>query len=582
MNKKTIILYILTLVTGLFLGWLIFGNRTEEIHDHVTDIGGITEYTCSMHPQIRQNEPGKCPLCGMDLTPISKTGGVSDPFVIEMSESAMALGNIQTIRVKMIDAIHEISLTGKVKVNEQKISTLTAKFPGRIERLFINFEGQRVQRGEKLASIYSPELVNAQRELLESKNMLQVSPQLYEAAKEKLKLWKLSDSQILKIEEGGEVISLFDIYAEASGVVSKRQVALGDYVNTGTVLAEIADLSSVWIVLDAYETDLPWIKPGASVRFQIPSLPGQEFKGKINYINPVMNAATRSVDVRAVYDNKDQLLKPETLVNAKILTQSGNKEKVLAVPATSVMWTGKRSIVYVKKQKDTPAYERRAISLGPRMGDFYIVERGLEAGEEVVFNGVFAVDASAQLSGNYSMMAEPTIKSIEVPEAFRKQLTQVAEKYFVVKNALVKSDVSASADAAKQVSIALKQVDMRILDINAHEAWINLYAPMQEGAKGISDVKEIEVQRKNFQLLSDHLIEAVELFGLTVEKSYRAYCPMAFDDAGAYWLSEFVDIKNPYFGDAMLRCGENKAVYKKGEPVFAANQNADIAVIHSH
>ncbi|HMQ00559.1 MAG TPA: efflux RND transporter periplasmic adaptor subunit [Cyclobacteriaceae bacterium] len=582
MKIKSIILYAASLAAGLLLGWLIFGRGSDEKHLHEHESSQVTEYTCSMHPQIRQNEPGKCPLCGMDLTPLTKSSGEANPFVIEMTESAIALGNIQTTRAKIVKPGHEISLTGRVKINEQKIATLTAKFPGRIEKLFVNFEGQVIRQGEKLASIYSPELINAQRELLEAGKMKQISPELYTAAKEKLRFWKISERQIENIESAGEITSTFDVYAEASGVVSKRLVSLGDYVSTGSVMAELADLSSVWIVLDAYESDLPWIKTGSTVKFTVLALPAQEFTAKIAYINPVLNPDTRSVDVRAVFDNRNQILKPETLVNAKIQTATDIKTQAIAIPASAVLWTGKRSIVYVKKKSDIPSFERRVITLGSRMGDLYLVEKGLEAGEEVVYNGVFSVDAAAQLSGNYSMMHEPEIKSIEVPEAFRQQLTKLAEKYFVLKNALVKSDVNETAKAAPAVELALNKIDMKLLDTDAHNLWMPLLKAMQQGVKGIQQSKDVELQHEHFQLFSNHLIEAVELFGLTLEKTYRAYCPMAFDDAGAYWLSEFEEIRNPYFGDAMLKCGENRAVYKKGEPVFATNQNAQTSVIHTH
>lgn len=564
------------------LGWWIFGSGNNASQEHAHEASQPAEYTCSMHPQIRQDGPGKCPLCGMDLTPVSKTGEQSSPFVHEMSEAAIALGNIQTTKVRLVSAAHELNLSGKVSVNEQNISALTAKFPGRIEKLFINFEGQEVRRGEKLASIYSPELINAQRELLEAKKIMQVSPELYEAAKEKLRFWKLSENQITKIEEAAEVISTFDVYAEASGVVSKRQVAVGDYVSTGTVLAEIADLSTVWIILNAFESDLPWIKLGSNFSFTLPSLPGREFNAFVSYINPVLNAENRSVDVRAVFNNSGNLLKPEMLVNAKLSTKTEIAGQALAIPATAVLWTGKRSVVYVKQKASTATFERREIILGPRMGDLYVVERGLEQGEEIVFNGVFAVDASAQLSGNYSMMSAPEVKTIEVPQAFRTQLTQLAEKYFAVKNALVKSDVKEAQKTANAVTESLSKVDMKLLDNQAHDLWMPLFNAMQQGLKGIAAAQDIESQRKSFQLLSEHLIKAVELFGLDKEKTYRAYCPMAFDDEGAYWLSEHEEIKNPYFGDAMLRCGENRAVYKKGEPVFGSNEKSKSSVIHVH
>jgi len=220
--------------------------------------------------------------------------------------------------------------------------------------------------------------------------------------------------------------------------------------------------------------------------------------------------------------------------------------------------------------------------LGARMKDLYIVEKGLEEDEEVVSNGVFSVDASAQLSGNYSMMSAPESKSLEVPEAFREQLTQVANTYYAVKNALVESNIQAAVTASKQVLKALKAVDMKLLDNQAHDEWMVLLKSLEKGATGISTKTDVEAQRKDFELLSDHLIEAVELFGLTSDKAYRAYCPMAFDDKGAYWLSEVEDIKNPYFGASMLTCGENSTVYKKNEPVFKTGSASKKEIQHNH
>lgn len=562
MKHKSIIINIAILITGLLLGWLIFGGESASTHDHTSE--AATEYTCSMHPQIRQQGPGKCPLCGMDLIPVSSAGGSSsNPFVHEMTPEAIALANIQTTKVKSVSATNELTLTGKVKVNEQQISVVTAKFPGRIEKLFVNFEGQEVRKGEKLATVYSPELVTAQRELLEAKKMSGISPQLYEAAKEKLRLWRISDKQIEQIESSGNVTTTLDVHTDASGVVTKRQVALGDYISTGSIMMEIANLSSVWVVLDAYESDLSWIKTGSIITFTVPSIPGRDFTATIQYIIPVVNPETRSVDVRAVVPNTGNFLKPEMLVNATLQTKMDTKATGLAIPATAVLWTGKRSVVYVKQQGSTPAFERREITLGARMKDMYLIENGLDEGEEVVSNGVFAVDASAQLSGNYSMMSAPETKSLEVPETFREQLTAVADTYFGVKNALVESNPLRAATAAKEVLKTLKAVDMKLLEGQAHDEWMAILKPMEQGATGISTKTDVEAQRKDFELLSDHLIEAVELFGLTSEKAYRVYCPMAFDDKGAYWLSEFEDIKNPYFGASMLRCGENREVFRK-------------------
>lgn len=180
----------LVLIIGLFLGWLIFksDNSSESSHNHEQD--KETTYTCSMHPQIRQNEPGKCPICGMDLIPVAQKSdkGESSPFIHAMSPEAIALANVQTQKVKTVSPEHEIYLTGKVAVNEQKLSVITANYSGRIEKLFIDFTGQTISKGQKLATIYSPELVTAQKELIESSKFKEINPALYNASKEKATL----------------------------------------------------------------------------------------------------------------------------------------------------------------------------------------------------------------------------------------------------------------------------------------------------------------------------------------------------------------------------------------------------------
>ncbi|AKD03953.1 efflux RND transporter periplasmic adaptor subunit [Pontibacter korlensis] len=582
-RNKRFATYLLVALGGLLLGWLLFGGRAaEESHNHAAKTAGATEYTCSMHPNIRQNEPGKCPICGMDLIPVSATGGnggEASPYVLEMTPEAIALSNIQTSPVQLVNPQNELMLSGTVQLNEQKVSSITAKFPGRIERLYVNFTGQEVKKGERLASIYSPELITAQRELQEAAKSKDLMPELYEAAKTKLRLWNLSNSQIQRIESANELLTNFDIYADASGVVTKRMVAVGDYVSTGSVLFEVANLSSVWVVLDAYESDLSWIKEGATVNFTVPGIPGEEFKAKVQFITPVLDASTRAVQVRAEVANPGNQLKPGMFANARIKTstKAAGTEDALAVQKTAVLWTGKRSVVYVKvDDREVPAFEMREITLGPRLGDMYLVQTGLSKGEQVVTNGVFAVDGAAQLSGNYSMMTAPANKMMEVPEAFQKQLTALVDSYYTLKNALVASDLDASRQAAGKFNQSLNQVDMSLLDGSTHAKWMQLLPALKSNAEAIQKSTALEKQRTAFSPLSNHLIEAVETFGTNKEVVYKQKCPMAMEDKGAFWLSEQKEIRNPYFGEAMLTCGETAQTYRQGQSSAAKEQPAPV------
>nr|WKN38606.1 efflux RND transporter periplasmic adaptor subunit [Tunicatimonas sp. TK19036] len=591
-NKKILLTMLITLVIGGLMGWFVKPShqenepsdlqRADHQHESAEEV-----WTCSMHPQIRQSEPGQCPICGMDLILASSnsSSAANDPMVHEMTPEAVAMANIHTSRVTGVSPEGEIFLTGKVKADERQLASITAKFPGRIEQLYVNFTGETIQKGEKLATIYSPELVTAQKELLEAVSSKEIYPELYAAAIEKLRLWKLTERQIEQIEESGKVKDQFDVLADKGGIVTQRNIAVGDYVRTGSVLFDVVDLSRVWIMIDAYETDLPFVEVGGEVAFTAAGIPGQIFTARVTYIDPVINSDTRTASVRAEATNKNGALKPEMFVNAHIQTSLRDEQSSLAVPRTAVLWSGKRSIVYVKvPDAEFPAYEMREITIGPRMGEMYLVEAGLEPGEEIVTNGVFAVDAAAQLSGNYSMLMRPESKTMEVPQDFREQITAVAEAYFEVKNALVEDDAPAVKSVTGKMEAALNTVEMQNLQGQVHDHWMALKEQLEKAIARMRQAENLEVLREHFAMLSENMLEVTESFGLEKDRAYKAFCPMAFDNKGAFWLSETEGISNPYFGQAMLSCGEVQETYRKGQRVFEkggpANQQS--ASGHNH
>ncbi|MDQ3537089.1 MAG: efflux RND transporter periplasmic adaptor subunit, partial [Bacteroidota bacterium] len=484
--KSTWVRYLLLISFGVFVG-LLFARGPANQQDqhalqHQHEEG--TTWTCSMHPQIRQSEPGKCPLCGMDLIPASRTSssGEKNPFQYEMTPEAVALSNIRTTLVQPASGgstQNELSLTGKIKVNEQKIATIAASFPGRIETLHVNFTGEEVNKGQKLASIYSPEIITAQKELLEAAKTKTINSALYNAAREKLRSWRVNDQQIEAIETRGEIKSVFDIYANTAGIVTMRNVAEGDYVGRGATLFEIANLSTLWVLMDAYESDLAWINQGSKIVFTAPAVPGKEFSSVVSYIDPVINPATRTVSIRAEIDNPEGKLKPEMFVRANVMTSTESLAEGVTVPRSSVLWTGKRSVVYVKvPETQNPTFEMREVSLGSRLGELYLIEEGLNAGEEVVTHGAFTVDAAAQLSGNYSMMERPVAAvTLEVADHFQVQLTEAVDSYFNIKNALVASDASKAASLAKDLQMQLQQIDGSLLKDQAGNEWSRLAEP---------------------------------------------------------------------------------------------------------
>lgn len=531
-------------------------------HDHPEG----TTWTCSMHPQIRREEPGQCPICGMDLIPVSDldTGAPDvDPEELGMTESAAKLAEVQTLRIERGKPVREILLQGKVKADERRISVLTARFGGRIEKLYVSFTGEQVQQGERLALMYSPELVTAQRELIEAARGRDEQPGLYRAARSRLELWDLTGAQIDAIIEKGEPELYFDVRSPIGGTVTKKHVSPGDYVNEGSALFEVIDLTRVWIMFDAYESNLPWISKGDMVSYQVQSIPGLTFTGRVAYIDPFIHPETRVAGIRVEQDNPRLILKPDMFVRGKAESQiAGNSEKIL-IPSSSILWTGKRAVVYVRVPgRDRPTFRYREITLGPAAGDQYVVESGLQEGEEIVVNGAFRIDAAAQLAGKPSMMNREGGEVAVAVEAFKKQLQEIFQTYISMKNAFVGSDPHKAAAFGQDVQAALKAADMDLLNPGAHIEWMQLLEKMNGSLENISDRHDIEIQRKEFAKLNQALYEAVKTFGLQEGTVYYQFCPMALDNKGAYWLSTSEEIRNPYFGDAMLHCGETVETFE--------------------
>ena len=402
--------YALFIVAGLLLGWIFFHSspkveKGEEVHNHSAEENRTEVWTCSMHPQIRMDKPGKCPICAMDLILLnSNSSESSDPMAIHLTKEAAQLANVLTSVVTSQKPVKEVRLYGKVQADERLLQSQVTYFSGRIEKLMVNFTGETVRKGQTLAVIYSPDLLTAQQELLEAAKTKQSQPEIYEASKEKLLQWKLSETQITSIESSGKVQANMEITSSASGIVTARRVNNGDYVSQGSVLYEVSDLSRVWVLFDAYESDLLFLKKGDRVDFTIQALPGTAFSGSIIFIDPVIDPVNRVAKVRVEISNPGSKLKPEMFVTGMVKSNLAEYKDKLVIPRSSVLWTGKRSIVYVKQPGDEPIFKIREIGLGPMLGNSYVITDGLAEGEEIVTEGAFSVDAAAQLEGKPSMM----------------------------------------------------------------------------------------------------------------------------------------------------------------------------------
>ena len=404
--------YVLTLVAGLLLGGLVFRGCDHTATGDADAEGGDEVWTCSMDPQVRQPNPGKCPICGMDLIKVRQgetpTSDV-DPDAVMLSDEAMALANIETMVVGAAEGSKEIRLFGKIEPDQRQQQSQSAYVAGRIERLAVNAVGDAVQRGQTLAVVYSPELYTASQELVSAMQYPGEAQrqQLVDAAVEKLRLLNISQSQIDEIMATGKASPYAQLKANTSGTVVKKLVSQGDYVRQGEVLLQIANLSRVWAIFQAYETDLPFVRRGQEVQFTAEALPGETFHGRVAFVDPVLNGQTRTAGVRVELQNAGGKFKPEMLlVGTVAASMQKYQEEGVVIPKSAVLWTGRRSVVYVKDDvEERPTFLLREVTLGPSLPDGYVVLDGLAEGEEIVTNGVFTIDAAAQLEGKRSMMS---------------------------------------------------------------------------------------------------------------------------------------------------------------------------------
>ena len=583
------IIYILILLVGLVFGKFLFGNASDNNTEQNSKNTVVNQqWTCSMHPQIMQAEAGSCPICGMDLIPAETgTDGLS-PEQFQLSKNAAALANIQTTIIGTGEInINTFKLSGEIVENENNMAVQTAHFAGRIEKLYINAIGDKINRGQLLARIYSPELFAAQQELFIATELKESQPNLYKAVRGKLKLWKLSDKQINSIESSKKPISNFPIYANVSGIVTKKLVEEGNHVMEGAPLFKIANLNTVWANFDVYENQISQFKKGQEILITTNAYPAKEFKAKITFMDPILDTKTRTVKLRAVLNNAQRIFKPGMFVEGKIKNAKATKTQILHIPSSAVLWTGKRSVVYLKTNPNKSIFEMREITLRNQVGDAYEVIDGLKNGDEIVTNGAFTIDAAAQLQGKKSMMNKNGIKTTTGHEGhtdtqtnsinttitidktiidiqFKKQLGQFIASYILLKNAFVEDDATKAQKEAPQVKIALEKVDMNLLKGDAHNVWMKFLKPIKESLSKIQNTSDIKSQRTAFLILGKQLSEIIKIFGIQTKNNqalYLEFCPMADNNNGGFWLSYDKEIENPFFGKSMLSCGEVKATF---------------------
>lgn len=344
-------------------------------------------YTCSMDPQIVEPNPGTCPICKMALTKVVIDTNVMSKG-LKISDAQKELAHIQTTKIQFEEIGREMALIGQLAVNENKRNTLSSPVSGRIEHLYVKNIGTAVAKGGLLYEIYSEELLKAQEEYLLAKNQsLATQKQLQEAAAHKLMLWGMSEPQIKALSEHGTALGTVKIYSKTAGVVSSINISEGTYVMEGMLLFEIVDLGTLWVEAQYYAHEMTELPQNKSVRIKVDGYPDREWKAKVNFVVPQLEARSKSNLIRAEINNHDQVLKPG--MQASIWLQHDRK-RALAVPINAVIQDSQGAKVWILKG-DT--YESRQVHLGIESGDKIEIVSGLSIGDEVVTSGAYLLNS---------------------------------------------------------------------------------------------------------------------------------------------------------------------------------------------
>lgn len=595
---------------------------SEMVNDHSEHEGMAADasagdpvlWTCPMHAQVQLPEMGPCPICGMDLVEFDPNAGSE----LVLMESQVKVAQVETSLVERRMATRGVRLVGTIEADETTLTTISARVAGRLDRLFVNYAGVSVSKGDHLAELYSPTLLAAQEELLaalartrDTNSVLspESSKAAYVTARAKLELYGLDLEQIDAIEAAGVARDRITLRSPVTGTVLRRHGEEGAYVREGTPIYQVADLTHLWLELEAFEQDLPWLRYGQLASVQLEAIPGEVLEGTVSFIAPEVDRKKRTTTVRINLANPDGRLKPgmfaRAVVHARLgrdgvilpaslagkwvgsmhpeviraepgacdvcgmqlqpaealgLVDKGVNEPGLIIPLSAVLPTGRRAVVYVeRKLKDGYAYEGREIVLGPRAGQFVQVRSGLEEGERVVSQGAFRIDSAMQIRGMPSLMSRPGEEGAPGPAGatLRASLEEFWAGVLELSAKLAADEDEQALQLAKSLPELFSQARSQGLAPRARRAFLEQRPALLRDMRALAAAKDVKELRDKLGPFFEVTLRLATSFGIPSEGSVReAHCPMAQGGTGGYWIQREGTLANPYFGARMLECGD--------------------------
>jgi RND family efflux transporter MFP subunit len=541
----------------------------------------IQYWVAPMDPTYRRDKPGKSPM-GMDLVPVYEDEGeATAEGVIKIDPITVQNIGVRTAKVTKGPLVAAVRTVGRVAYDEQRVEHIQTKVSGWVEQLFVDTMGQDVRRGEKLLTIYSPELVATQQEYLQALRYAKQTEgssfediagggnALIEATRRRLQLMDIDAGQIQALEKRGEVQKTMVLHSPVGGVVIDKKVFGGMKVGPGMELYTIADLSRIWIIGSIYEYELPFVRKDQEAEITLPYEPGATYKGRISFIYPYLSAATRTVQVRMEFKNPGLKLKPDMYVDVMIRSKAAND--VLQVPSDAVIRTGTRNIVITALGEGK--FLPKEVTIGPEGQGLVEIKSGLDEGETVVVSGQFLIDSESNLKQAVTKMTEapaqqgapsgavqakPAGKAEETPPAMqlklneeqRRLMSEIIATYVKIHDAVIAGSVEGVRSNAKELDGLLS----RLVKSDTQGVLEEVTSPVAKSLESGLLSGDLAKQKDALVPLSRMLVAYVKGQGRESahgEGIRMFYCPMKKEP----WLQKGDKVQNPYLGKDMLLCG---------------------------